>query len=78
LLLELQASRALTYLLISHDLRFVANIAHFVAVMSEGRIVEQGPTQRIVSTPSHASTRALLASAQTSAQNLRQALGASS
>src|SRR5436309_8640918 len=48
LLLDLQAAHSLTYLLISHDLFLVARLADMIAVMIDGRIVEQGPTQQIM------------------------------
>jgi ABC-type glutathione transport system ATPase component len=63
LLLDLQAAQVLTYLLISHDLTLVSNMADAVAVMSHGRIVEQGSTQQIVRDPKHEETRKLLSSA---------------
>jgi peptide/nickel transport system ATP-binding protein len=62
LLFELQATHSLTYLLISHDLSLVGQLADFVAVMHQGRIVEQGTPRDIFSTPQHAHTRALLSS----------------
>lgn len=43
LLLELQRSFSLTYLLISHDLKLVAHLADEVTVLHEGRIVANGP-----------------------------------
>jgi ABC-type glutathione transport system ATPase component len=64
MLRKLQAKHSLTYLLISHDLGLVARIAESVAVISAGRIVEQGPTHKIISDPQHAETRELIASAQ--------------
>jgi len=60
LLLDLQASHSLTYLLISHDLSLVGQVADFVAVMHQGRLVEQGTTQEIFARPQHAHTRELL------------------
>ena len=60
LLLELQASHALTYLLISHDMKLVGQIADTIAVMAEGKIVEQGPASQIFSRPVHEETRRLL------------------
>jgi ABC-type glutathione transport system ATPase component len=63
LLLDLQAAYSLSYLLISHDLTLVARMADMVAVMSEGRIVESGSTQLLVSDPKHSETQRLLASA---------------
>ena len=68
LLLDLQATHALTYLLISHDLTLVSNMADVIAVMSHGRIVEQGSTQQIVTDPKHEETRKLLSSALSSAK----------
>lgn len=47
-------------LLISHDLAVVSRIADHVAVMSQGRIVEQGPTSQVLGTPEHDYTRRLL------------------
>jgi ABC-type glutathione transport system ATPase component len=62
LLLDLQAAHSLTYLLISHDLSLVAQVADFVAVMHQGKVVEQGPRQNIFSCPMHPHTRELLSS----------------
>jgi len=47
--------------LITHDFAVVASIAERIAVMRAGRIVEQGPAQRVLSEPEHDYTRALLA-----------------
>ncbi|MFC7327010.1 ATP-binding cassette domain-containing protein [Marinactinospora rubrisoli] len=54
-------SDGLGLLLISHDLAVVARIADRIAVMHDGRIVEEGPTARILDRPAHPRTRALLA-----------------
>jgi peptide/nickel transport system ATP-binding protein len=62
LLADLQAERNLTYLFITHDLGVVRYFASRVAVMYLGRIVEEGPTERIFAAPRHPYTRALLAS----------------
>ncbi len=63
LLRELQQRRGLAYLFISHDLRVVRALAHDILVMKDGRIVETGPTERIMTRPEHAYTRALMAAA---------------
>ena len=75
LLLDLQASHSLAYLLISHDLALVARLADMIAVMAHGRIVEQGPVAQVMAKASHSETRALVASARVAQANLA-ALGA--
>jgi ABC-type glutathione transport system ATPase component len=75
LLLDLQAAHSLTYLLISHDLALVARLADTIGVMSGGRTVEVGPTRQILTDPSHAATKLLLASAQASASNFSASAG---
>jgi len=61
LLRELQKDFQLTYLFISHSLPVVRYLATKIAVMQQGELVEVGPTEKIVSSPSHPYTRALLA-----------------
>jgi ABC-type glutathione transport system ATPase component len=51
----------LSLILVSHDLGVVARLCDQVAVMRTGRIVERGGTDRVLATPSHPYTRALLA-----------------
>jgi microcin C transport system ATP-binding protein len=63
LLRELQARHRLAYLFISHDLRVVRALSDEVIVMRAGRVVEQGPAERIFERPEHAYTRALMAAA---------------
>lgn len=77
LLLDLQASYSLTYLLISHDLALVSRMANAIAVMSSGRIVETGPVQEIMTTPQHGETIRLLASVRAAQSNLEAITGAS-
>jgi len=60
LLDEIRDRLDLTMLFITHDLRVAANICDRVAVMSEGRIVEQGITTEVFANPMHAYTRSLL------------------
>ena len=62
LLLDLQATHSLTYILISHDLSLVARIADEIAVMSAGKIIELGPVRQIISTPTHPVTQSLVTS----------------
>lgn len=61
LLAELQADTGVAYLFISHDLAVVRQIAHEVAVMRSGRIVETGTADDLFTRPRHAYTRELLA-----------------
>ncbi len=63
LLKELQQDRQVGYLFISHDLVTVRRLAHRVAVMYLGRIVEVAPTEQLFRAPQHPYTRALLAAA---------------
>ena len=61
LLAELQADTGVAYLFISHDLAVVRQIAHQVAVMRAGRIVETGAPEDLFTHPRHEYTRELLA-----------------
>ena len=61
LLKELQQALGLTYLFISHDLAVVRYMAHSVAVMYLGRIVEQGERADLFENPRHPYTCALMA-----------------
>lgn len=63
LLRDLQKKHALAYLFISHDLKVVRALAHDVLVMRDGRVVEQGPADRIFDAPADPYTRALMAAA---------------
>jgi peptide/nickel transport system ATP-binding protein len=58
---ELQQRFGLAYLFISHDLAVVDLVADEVIVLDQGRIVEQGPPQRLFSRPAHLVTQKLLA-----------------
>jgi ABC-type glutathione transport system ATPase component len=62
LLMDLRESYALSLLLISHDLGLVGQVADYVAVMHQGRMVEQGCREEIFATPTHSATQRLLAS----------------
>jgi peptide/nickel transport system ATP-binding protein len=61
LLLDLQRRFGLSYLFVSHDLSVVRHLAHRVAVMYRGSIVEQGDSEQIFRRPQHDYTRRLLA-----------------
>ncbi|MBL26254.1 MAG: microcin ABC transporter ATP-binding protein [Rhodospirillaceae bacterium] len=61
LLKDLQARLGMAMLLITHDLTIVRKIADRVCVMTDGRIVEDGPTERVFQDPHHSYTQKLLA-----------------
>jgi peptide/nickel transport system ATP-binding protein len=61
LLLDLQDRFGLSYLFVSHDLSVVKHLAHRVAVMYKGVIVEQGDGKAVFTNPQHDYTRKLLA-----------------
>ena len=63
LLEHLQQTYQLSFLFITHDLSIIPAIAHEVAVMKEGKIVEQGSVEQVMHQPKHAYTKALLSSA---------------
>jgi len=63
LLSDLQREQGLAYLFITHNLPVVAYLAHRVAVMYQGKIVEEGEAEALMSAPRHEYTRMLLDSA---------------
>ncbi|MFQ6158366.1 MULTISPECIES: ABC transporter ATP-binding protein [Sinorhizobium] len=63
LLRDLQRKHNLAYLFISHDLRVVRALANEVIVMRLGKVVEQGPAERIFEAPAEDYTKALMAAA---------------
>ena len=62
LMQDLQDQFGVTYLFISHDLSVVDLVCDEVVVLQHGRIVEQGPPQRLFRAPEHPYTQRLLAS----------------
>jgi len=62
LLASLRREHGLTYLLISHDLGVVRYVCDRIGVMYLGRIVEEGPAERVLGAPEHPYTRALTSS----------------
>jgi len=63
LLRDLQARHRLAYLFISHDLRVVRALSDELIVMRNGRVVEQGPAERIFKSPAQPYTRELMLAA---------------
>jgi microcin C transport system ATP-binding protein len=61
LLKDIQSRLGMAMLFITHDLGIVRKIADRVCVMSNGKIVEQGPVEKVYAQPEHPYTRALLA-----------------
>ena len=62
LLADLQRDLGLSYLFISHDMSVVSHLCARIIVMRAGKIVEEGPRDRIINEPSEAYTRELIAS----------------
>ena len=63
LLLNLQEHRGLSMLYITHDIAAARKISDRIAVMLDGQIIEEGPSNEIVATPKHYYTKQLLNSA---------------
>jgi peptide/nickel transport system ATP-binding protein len=61
LMIDLQRALGLSYLFISHDIAVVERIAHRIAVMYLGEIVEIGPRDAVINAPRHPYTRRLMA-----------------
>jgi oligopeptide transport system ATP-binding protein len=57
---DLQHRLGVAYVFISHDMSVVRNMADRVAVMHHGKIVESGPAESVLDTPTHPYTRALI------------------
>jgi microcin C transport system ATP-binding protein len=63
LLQRLQIERGLAYVLITHDVAVIRAMAHEVVVMKDARVVELGPVDRVLQSPTHPYTRKLVESA---------------
>jgi len=63
LLEEIRERLDLAMLFITHDLRVAAQVCDYVAVMSQGKVVEQGPAAQVFGAPRHEYTRALFSAA---------------
>ncbi len=61
----LQARQGTSYLFISHDLGVVRHVAHQIAIMQHGRIVEAGSSEQVFESPKEPYTRALIAAIPT-------------
>ncbi|HEY4066106.1 MAG TPA: ATP-binding cassette domain-containing protein [Burkholderiaceae bacterium] len=61
LMLDIQRSRGVAYLMITHDISIARAFAHRVAVMMKGEVVEIGPAEEVLRHPKHAYTQRLVA-----------------
>lgn len=62
LMQKLQAETGMSLLFITHDFGVVAQMAHQVGVMQQGKLVEVGPTKQVLNNPQHPYTQKLLSS----------------
>ncbi len=69
LLKELQRTRSLTLVFISHDLAVVSELCDSVIVLQAGKVVEKGAAADLLSAPTHPYTQGLLAAAVALEQN---------
>ncbi len=59
----MQQQTQIAYIFISHDLTVLRALAHRVLIMDEGRVVESGTTQQVLTNPQHSYTQQLVAAA---------------
>jgi len=64
LILDLNETQGIGFLFITHDIAAASYVCHDIAVMKDGRIVEQGPREQIIGGCRHPYTRSLLAAAR--------------
>ena len=62
LLFDLQTTRDVSYIFVTHDLRLAAHVSDDLAVFCNGCAIEHGPTDQIIQNPHHSYTRKLLSS----------------
>ena len=72
LIKSLQDQYQMSVLFISHDLSLVANLADRIAVMQDGKIVEQAPTKTLFQNPQHPYTKGLLNARPSKTQRLKE------
>jgi ABC-type histidine transport system ATPase subunit len=58
------AGEGLTMLIVTHEMRFAREVSSRIVVLHGGRIIEDGPPQRVLDAPEHERTRAVLGRAQ--------------
>ena len=63
LLHTLQKKYGLAYMFISHDLKVIKAMSHYIIVMKSGKIMEMGETESIINNPRHAYTQRLMSAA---------------
>lgn len=63
LLRDLQKKHGLAYMFISHDLRVVKTLSHYVIVMKDGRVIERGAVEDVFNKPREIYTKTLLSAA---------------
>ncbi|WCM91526.1 dipeptide ABC transporter ATP-binding protein [Acidovorax sp. NCPPB 2350] len=68
LLQRLQKERALSYLLITHDVAVIRAMAHEVLVMKDGEVLESGPVEQVLAAPQHPYTQRLVRAADPEAR----------
>jgi oligopeptide transport system ATP-binding protein len=64
LLLELQQAYKLSYICISHNLALAGQMSDTIAIMDQGRIVEEGKAEELFNYPQHPTTKALMVGSQ--------------
>ena len=75
LLADIRSAAGVSYLFITHDLSVVRCVSDQVLVMQRGRIVERGPTERVLARPSHPYTALLLDAVPRPGWDLRRVTG---